>query len=108
MAYMEVKKVAAKWKEFGTALGISGHKLEEIAGNHHHQAADCLSSVLQEWIGQNYNTQKFGMPSWRTLCKALSQISENKFFKDVARKHTGKFLFSFKKCISEYIIISTS
>ena len=90
---MEVKKVAAKWRDIGAALGISGHKLEEIASNHHHQAADCLSSVLQDWIGQNYSTQKFGMPSWRTLCKAIQQVSDNKFFRDVARKHGGKPYF---------------
>ena len=87
---MEIRKLAAKWRAIGIALGISGRMLNEIAGNHHHQASDCLASILQEWIGQNYNTAKFGAPSWRTLCRAIQKVSDNKFFKDLARSHGGK------------------
>ena len=90
LAYVEIKRLAASWRDIGIALGISGHVLDEIAGNHHHQAGDCLASVLQKWIGQNYNTDKFGLPSWRTLCRAIQSVSDNKFFKDLARKHGGK------------------
>ena len=89
-ACMEIKNLAASWKDIGIALGISGHVLQEIASNNHHQAGDCLASVLQKWIGQNYSTEKFGIPSWRTLCRAIQKVSDNKFFKDLARKHGGK------------------
>ena len=90
LAYMEIRKLAAEWRDIGIALGISGHVLDEIASNHHHQASDSLASVLQKWIGQNYNTDKFGVPSWRTLCRAIQKVSDNKFFKDLARSHGGK------------------
>lgn len=90
IACMQLQTLNAKWENIGRALGIRAHTLEEIGGNRHYQASDCLSSVLKEWIGQNYNTGKFGLPSWRTLCEAVLQVSDYKFFKELAQKHGGK------------------
>ena len=87
---MEIKKLAAWWRDIGMALGINEHKLYEIAVTHRHEVSACLANVLQEWIGRNYNTANFGIPSWRTLCRAIQTVSDNKFFKDLARSHRGK------------------
>ena len=89
---MGIKKLASEWRDIGTALGIDHHKLDEIAGNNHHKASDCLSDVLKDWIGQNYNTGKYGVPSWKTLCKALSKVADKKFVKDLAKAHGGKLI----------------
>ena len=65
-------------------------QLEEIEENDR-RASDRLSKVIQTWIGQNYNTQKFGLPSWRTLCKALKRV-DTKLCKDLARDHPGTYV----------------
>ena len=86
LASIAIQTLAAKWRDIGKALGISPAKLDEIAVNNS-QAGDRLSKVLQCWIGQNYNTTKFGLPSWRTLCKGISQAADKKFVKDLAKVH---------------------
>ena len=88
-AYLAIKSLNAQWRDIGIALGISGDKLDEIEGNNR-QTTNCLSSILTTWVRQNYDTGKFKLPSWRTLCMALSQVSDNKkFIKDLALKHGG-------------------
>ena len=73
-------------------LGINPHKLDEISSDNSSKASDCLGDVLKEWIGQNYNTQKYGVPSWKTFCKALSNaVSDQKFVKNLAGNHRGKY-----------------
>ena len=72
------------------ALGINKDKLDEIEGNNS-KTTNCLSSVITDWINQNYNTTKYELPSWRTLCTALSKASGNKkFIKELAIEHGGK------------------
>ena len=90
---MQIQQFAGGWNMIGTSLGIHSHKLNEIGGNNFYQAGNCLGDVLREWIGQNYNTEKYGLPSWRTLCKALftcNAVSDKKFVKELAGKHGGK------------------
>ena len=91
LAYIEIQRLSAKWKELGIVLGISGDKLDAIAGNHQN-LTDRLANVLQQWIGQNYNTKTFGIPSWRTLCGAIQKVSDNTFFEAVAAKHPSKLI----------------
>ena len=46
---------------------------------------------MGQWIGQGYNTKKYGMPSWQTLLKAITLI-DMRVFKKLARKHEGKII----------------
>lgn len=89
-AYIAIRQLSAQWRDIGMALGIGADALEGIAGDNS-KGADRLSRVITTWIRQNYDTEKFPLPSWRTLCKALSAVSDNKkFIKDLALKHGGK------------------
>lgn len=85
----ELKRFVAHWKKIGRALGLLAYQLEEIEGNNRTNS-ECLDKMLEIWIGQNYSVEKFGLPSWRTLCKALSQVADMKYFKELAEKHKGK------------------
>ena len=88
-ACQDVRRLAAQWKEIGRALGLASHQIQEIEGNDTKNSA-CLDRAIETWIGQNYNTDKFGLPSWRTLCKAVSQVADKKYFKELAEKHKCK------------------
>lgn len=37
----------------------------------HADPVRCLDEVLERWLKQNYNTKRFGSPSWRQLVKAV-------------------------------------
>lgn len=88
--YLAIKSLNAQWRDIGIALGIGADKLDEIEGDNS-RTANRLSSVLTAWINQNYDTTKYKLPSWRTLCTALSKaVEKKKFVKDLAIEHGGK------------------
>ena len=72
-------------------LGLPISRIESIKGNHPSDDTGCLYDALGQWIGQKYNTKKFGMPSWRTLLKAVASI-DKRIFKKLAREHEGKII----------------
>lgn len=45
-----------------------------------------LNEALEQWILQNYNTKKHGLPSWKTLLKAVSLVDQSTFEK-LAKEH---------------------
>ena len=51
-------------------------------------AIDCLNEALKEWIQQNYNTGKYGLPSWRTLLEGVARVNMA-LFKKLAAEHPG-------------------
>ena len=42
--------------------------------------------VLSEWIKQNYAFKKYGVPSWKTLLKAVAEVDQ-RLFKKLADKY---------------------
>ena len=83
---IECKSLAAKWEELSIYLGLSFEVTDNIKGsgdNHH-----CWSETLKHWIKQNYNTEKFGLPSWRSLLTAVAKV-DKLLFKELAAKHQG-------------------
>ena len=84
---METKSLAAEWEEISICLGLSFDLIKGIKSD----AVDCYkrwSNALNQWIKQNYNTKKFGDPSWRTLLKAIAGVDKRKF-KKLAAAHQG-------------------
>ena len=51
----------------------------------------CLNEALKLWILRNYRTEKYGLPSWKMLLKAVGKIDENLFNK-LAKDHQGMAL----------------
>lgn len=83
----ELSSCNGKWKNIAMGLGLSPDQIDEVEENGR-RASDRLQKVIQLWIEQNYNTQRYGLPSWRTLCKALKGC-DGRVCKEVARKHPG-------------------
>ena len=85
---MECSSLAAKWERLSGYLGLSISQIDSIKGNFPSNVADCWSESLKHWIRQNYQTEKFGLPSWRTLLKAVARV-DKLLFKKLADTHRG-------------------
>ena len=62
--------VADKWLAIGLLLGIPYHRLEAC------EAEDTLNQrvtrMVTEWLEKRYDTEKFGLPSWRRLVEVIA------------------------------------
>ena len=83
-----LKDCKALWEDIGTALHITVGKLEEIKAAHHSDPNKCLRATMSEWLKKNYNTVRFGDPSWRLLVEAVGQFNKG-VAERIARDHPG-------------------
>ena len=65
-----LEPITARWKHFGLALRLDPDKLDEIERDNR-DSGDCLTKVLTLWLQRNYNTKRFGDPSWELLARAV-------------------------------------
>ena len=103
---IECKSLAAKWEQLSIYLGLSCDIIDNIKGsgdNYH-----CWSEALKNWIRRNYNTEKFGVPSWRSLLGTVAEV-DKLMFRKLAEKHQGILilyntqLFSIVSCRASLI-----
>ena len=87
----ELLDVAHRWKALGKALRLRPNLLNRIE-------ADCpdvnsrLVKVLTEWLQQAYNTDRFGLPSWKLLVSAVAHPAggnNHALARRIAEKHNG-------------------
>ena len=82
----ECSSLSAKWQQLGGYLGLPIGLIDSIKGNYPNDNSACWSEALKQWIQQNYNTARFGLPSWRTLLEAIAR--ENRLlFNNLAESH---------------------
>ena len=86
----ECSTLAAKWENVSGYLGLSFSLIDDIKGDSPGNLAGCWNEALKNWIKQNYNTQRFGLPSWRTLLEGVARV-DRLLFKKLAYKHKGTF-----------------
>ena len=79
---IETESLASSWEKLVVYLGLPF----DLIDNTIRPASNCWSEALKQWIKQNYNTKKFGQPSWRTLLRAVAQVNKLQF-KKLAEKH---------------------
>ena len=66
----EMEGVASEWYGIGLELGVSNSKLECISkepGN----IKDMFRKMISEWLKKNYDTEKFGQPTWGRIVEAV-------------------------------------
>ena len=85
---MECSSLSANWERLSGYLGLSMSLIGSIKGNFPSNVDDCWSESLKHWIKQNYNTEVFGLPSWKTLLKAVARV-DKRLFKKLADTHRG-------------------
>ena len=76
-----------KWEEIAQSLGIVANKIKEIKQNNR-DVSQCLYEAINYWIQQNCDTDMHA--SWRTLCKAISEVEDmSRVVRDLAKDHRG-------------------
>ena len=92
---LEVKEAVVtlrtKAYSLGLALGVSSSDLDAIHSKHS-DPDKALTEVLQKWLKQGYNVTKYGIPSWRSLVKAVGNPAggdHQALAKNIAASHPG-------------------
>lgn len=89
--------VSAKWKVIGVAFRLKSGKLKEIAAsNQTGNPSDCLYEVLVNWVNRNYNTERFGEPTWRRVVEVVADSSAGDnaaLARTIAMDHQREFNF---------------
>ena len=84
--------LAAKYDSIGITLGLSSGELEAISRECVGDTRRALGQVIQTWLKQSYNVAKFGLPSWRSLAKAVDSSAgggNHALAKRIACRHNG-------------------
>ena len=66
-----LRPVTTRWKDIGLALRLNPDKLDEIEKDNR-DSSNCLTRALTLWLKRNYNTERFGDPSWEVLARAVA------------------------------------
>ena len=99
MVIMECSSLSAKWRQLSGYLGLPKKNIDIINDNHPKDSSTCLCEALSQWIKQNYNTERFGSPSWRSLLKAV-EVIDRRLFKKLASEHQLEGTCSYKQHFS--------
>ena len=91
-------------------MGLSFKTIRTIQGNNSDDREGAWNEALMQWILQDYNTEKHGLPSWKTLLKTIS-IVDQPLFEELATEHQAKgmcmhntSIMAFVKLTSCYLI----
>ena len=83
-------EVLDKWKFIGVDLGLKMSKLKTIEEENRGNPKSCFLDVLTNWLNRNYNTKKFGEPSWQKVVEAVANpaAGDNVVLAEtIAKKH---------------------
>ena len=86
----EVATLTGLWDGMALCLGLTKDHVREIDLAYRGDPSRCLDDVIERWLNQNYNWEKFGVPSWRGLVTAVADGSGGKnpaLAKKIAEKH---------------------
>ena len=82
--------MAARWEDIGIALRLRIGELDKIDAGRPNK---CLSEVIANWLKKNYNTEKFGPPTWRWLVEVVAHPSagnDTALAEKIAKNHLTK------------------
>ena len=89
MVITECSSLAAHWEQLSGYLGLSFELIDKIKGDHPTSNTGCWNEALKQWIKQNYKTQRFEAPSWKSLLKAIAKV-DKLHFKKLVVEHQGE------------------
>ena len=91
--YTELLNVAHNWRAVGRALRLHPDLLNRIEASTT-DVERCLERVLSEWLKREYDTKRFGLPSWQLLVAAVAHPAGGKdhaLAGQIAERHNGKW-----------------
>ena len=86
VVFAECSSLASKWQQLSAFLGLKPSIIDRIKSDFPNDSLGCWSEALKEWIKMNYDTEKFGKPSWKTLLNAIAKI-DKLLFNRLATEH---------------------
>ena len=88
MVFDECSPLASKWQQLSAFLGLKPSIIDRIKSDFPNDSLGCWSEALKEWIRRNYDTRRFGEPSWKTLLKSIAKV-DKLHFERLATEHQG-------------------
>ena len=88
-----VERLVADWPKLAHYLGVRNDDVKVMKTEKPGDTWACLHNTMELWLRENYNTTKFGHPSWRTLVKAVARM-DMAHAKEIANEHRGIYLTS--------------
>ena len=85
--------MAAKFRSLGGALGLRPCTLDKIRKDNPYDSGEALDQVIDTWLAQQYDTDRFGVPSWRRLVSAVASPAGGcncLLAEKIAENHPGK------------------
>ena len=82
-------RVADRWKHIGLSLRLDPNELKKIEMERK-GPEDCLTDALYLWLKGNYNTERYGNPSWELLATAVADPAggnDSTLAKDITRTY---------------------
>ena len=80
-----LEPLESRWRDIGRKLGMLPSTIDTISADHS-KSGPCLSEVIKHWLQLNYDTNKFGQPSWKKLAEVVSGLDKRLFY-SLARDH---------------------
>ena len=87
----ECSSLAAKWEQLSAYLSLPANVIDIIKRDNSNKSLACWNEALKQWIMQNYDTDKFGNPTWRSLLGAIAKL-DKLMFKKLVEKYQGESL----------------
>ena len=87
----ELLPVTARWRQVGLALRLNPGQLKRIE-KENRGLEDCLTEMLTLWLEKNYNSDRFGEPSWKLLAAAVGHPAGGKdcaLAEEIIKTHRG-------------------
>lgn len=86
MVIITCSSLAAKWQQLSGFLGLSIRTIKGIRESYPNDNTASLNEALMKWVLQEYRTERHGLPSWKTLLKAIARV-EHTMFEKLAGEH---------------------
>ena len=86
----ELEPVESRFYEIGIMLHLKPDVLEGIDSLNLVSSSKRMSKVITEWLKRNYDTKRFGDPTWQSLVIAVAKRlggANEACARDIATKH---------------------
>ena len=86
----ELEPVESRFYEIGIMLHLRPDVLEGIRDLNPVSSSRGMSKMITEWLKRNYNTKRFGDPTWKSLVIAVAKRSggaNEACARDIANNH---------------------
>jgi hypothetical protein len=84
-------------------MGLSFKTICTIKDNNPDDSEGSWNEALMKWILRDYNTEKYGLPSWKSLLQTVSRVDQP-LFEKLAKEHQVKGTYIMCICESHIML----